>query len=943
MNKELSVKQRSALQRVIDDPELQPWLFKKVSDPIWFDAFMEHGLLSSELNPKPIETKENTFYIPSWPITEFLVSSSLKIKELNALDIGEKYLSLIREVTMQALDAGFGNHRTWWQFSKVLRNLPISIISLDDIKYINFWLSDRFDTYLVGKEIIEWVSELIDKADEHSREITLALLNELFTIISIENHYSAGKKDALFRIDNYQANEFVKKYACLLGEQIGLKVVDVFEEKLTEVLEINGNDKWSNVWRNAIPEHEQNIGKNNTDNIVLKLFRDSMLGYIQTNKTEESSKKLNDTISSNYQTIKRVGIYVASECFEVIDEGIVSLIIDSEHFNDKYRHELWHFLNKNFSELREVQQASVIESISDLIVTNHQTGVVEERATAYKQSNWYAAIKDKSELANTKYQQCFDISGVEPDHPDFSCYTSGGVVVDKSPLSVSELAVMLENPTELVKFLNEYEHVGHFGEPGLEGLVKTFGALVSLDDCIVINNLENFIDLKPHFLCEIFSEYSKLWAGKKQRNWDDLWPKVIRFSSALFNKDTFWNSPDNNETGPFIGDKNWVISAYCRLVEAGCEKDERSFDLSLSVTVKNTLELILDKQDGSEFKNDSDAVSIAINSPRGRCLEAYIKLALYQCRAVEKNSEAFKNIWLTYERVFSEELNRPVSENEYEFVTLISMYIRNFFYLSSYWTAENVEKIFGEINSLQWLCAIQGYSYVGVLLFEIHDLFKNKGHYISLLDSPYLSDTVKGRYIEYICIAHVQANEQALYDGSLIGELLIRRDDKELSKMIWFLWSVRDQDSDQTKDLVFELWPKLCELVEQQTNEKRPLASKLALWAEYIEEIDEQSKSWLSAVAPFVNDDHNGMPFMEELARLSATASVVDIADIWKATLVKPFHIYDLEPVTILFSNLITQGKEGVVAAKEIADVYIKNCDEAVVRVYRKIMEEKNV
>ena len=117
----------------------------------------------------------------------------------------------------------------------------------------------------------------------------------------------------------------------------------------------------------------------------------------------------------------------------------------------------------------------------------------------------------------------------------------------------------------------------------------------------------------------------------------------------------------------------------------------------------------------------------------------------------------------------------------------------------------------------------------------------------------------------------------------------------------------------------------------------------MSLWVEYINELDAQSKPWLCEVAPFVNDDHNGVSFMKELARLSDTASVVDVVDVWKAALEKPFYIYDLEPLEHLFSNLIVQGAEGKAAAKEIADVYIKNCDENVVKLYRKIMDEKNV
>jgi len=939
MNNELSANQRSALQRAIDDPELQPWLFKKVDKTIWFDAFAEHGFFSPELNPKPIETKENTFQIPSWPITEYLVTSSIKIKENNDRESAKKYLSLLKEVTQYAIDNEYSNYRTWWQFSKVLRNLPLDIISIDDLNCVSYWLNDRFDKHLVGKEVSEWVVELISHDAGHSISLALHLLDALFTIKAVEDKYSNNKQEAVLQLDGYQANEFIKKSANDLSQHLGLLVVELFEKKLTEVLEINGNDKWSNIWRNAIAEHKQNSHNADANDIILKLFRDVLLGYFQSNTSTESHTKLINIISSDYQTIKRIGIYVANECFDNIDCKIVSLVIDSSHFNDKYRHELWHFLRNHFSQFNETQQASVIKSISGLLVTNDETGAIEDKPTAYKQSNWYAAIIDVSELASNNYQKCIEITDAEPDHPDFSCYTSGGVVVNESPLTVTELAVMLEKPAELVKFLNEYEHVGHFSGPGIEGLVNTFGALVLLDDCTVLNNLEHFIDLKPHYLNEIFSSYLKLWSGKKQRAWGNLWPKLLGFTHRLFQKDSFWQSPDNNDSGPFIGDKHWVVSSFCRLVESGCEKDDRAFDLSLSETAKGTFELILDKESGSDFNVNSDAVSVAINSPRGRCLEAYFKLALYQCRNVEKDSDEHQNIWTTYEQVFTNELNKPTTANEYEFITIVLMHIHNFLYLSKSWTNNNLEKMFCDVNSLQWLCAVQAYSYVGRLIPEIHHIFKAKDFYVSLLDNPNLSDRVKGRYVEYISIAHIQKFENLDDDDSLIKLLLDRRNDKELSKIIWFLWSIRDQNIDITKELVFDLWPKLVELIGQQTSEQRPLASKLALWAEYIKELNEQSKSWLYAVAPFVNDDHNGRSFMKELARLS-DSSPLDAGDIWKAVLVNPFYVYDLEPLEKIFRNLIAQGNEGEFSAKEIAGVYIKNSDEAVVQLYRKIVKE---
>ncbi|MCK5355813.1 MAG: hypothetical protein KAJ63_11885, partial [Methyloprofundus sp.] len=521
-------------------------------------------------------------------------------------------------------------------------------------------MSDRFDKHLIGKEISEWVVELVSNKSKQSDTLALHLLGTLFTV----------NKKAELQFDGYQANEFIKKSAKEIGQQLGLTVVELFEKKLTDVLEINDNDKWSNIWRSAIAEHKQNSRHHDTNDIVLKLYRDSLLGYFQSNQTVESNEKIIDMLSSDYQTIKRIGIYIANECFGSIDERTVGLVIDRNHFNDKYRHELWHFLNKNFAQFNKVQKKSVIESISTLDVINDETGAIEDKPTAYKQSNWYAAIKGTSNVENINYQKCIEITGAEPDHPDFSYYTSSAVIVNESPLTITELAVMLEKPPELVTFLNEYEHTGRFREPGLEGLVETFGALVSLDDCNTLKNLDHFIALKPHYLNKIFSSYSKLWSGKQQRNWDNLWPKLLDFSHKLFQNDLFWQPQGNNDSRPFIGNKHWVVSSYCQLVESGCEKDERAFDLNLAETVKKTLELILHRESGSDFNNDSDAVSVAINSPRGRCLEAYFKLALYQCRNTEKDSEDHQNIWAVYEPIFSDELNKPATANEYEFITL---------------------------------------------------------------------------------------------------------------------------------------------------------------------------------------------------------------------------------------------------------------------------------
>ncbi|EOV9520726.1 hypothetical protein ACN5SO_000472 [Vibrio parahaemolyticus] len=293
MSTNLTVKQRNALQRVKNEPALEPWLFKKVDDLIWFDAFLESGYLDPECNPAPVTKTDGTIHIPSWPVTEYLVSSSLKLRGENDVEMAKKYLSLLKDVTQYAVANERSNYRTWWQFSKILRNIPLEIIKIDDLGCVSDWLNDKFDRYLVNKEISEWMLELIDINTEQSVSFAIFLLDKLFEIHSIEGRYADKKHEAVLGFDDYQAGKFVEENASALGDKLGLLAVNLCEKKLKEVLDINRNDKWSNVWRNAIPEHKQNSRHNDTDDIVLKLFRDALLGYVK----KDSDNKANDKLT----------------------------------------------------------------------------------------------------------------------------------------------------------------------------------------------------------------------------------------------------------------------------------------------------------------------------------------------------------------------------------------------------------------------------------------------------------------------------------------------------------------------------------------------------------------------------------------------------------------------------------------------------------------------
>lgn len=937
MNK-LTPDEEMVLERVIAKPELQPHFFSKVKQLKWFEALKEKGLLDPSLNPHPINTEGDYWNIPSWPVTEYLVRTSEMLHLEENVEYARAYMILIREVTGYAKDNNYSNHRTWWQFSRILRLLPAALVTPDDIGLIDFWLDDRFDRYLVARELGEWLEQLLDDPDQHTSQLAMLLLEKLFVVDEVDSKYDANKKSPTLRIDNYRARELVEKIASKAATALGLQVVELFENKLSQALDINGNDKWSVIWRHAIEEHDQNSKRDDVVNILLQSYRDALLAWYRVERKNISEAYLANALDSKYQVIQRTAIYVASEAYEFLDISTSSKIIVPAFFSDKYRHELWLLLNKNFAQFDEKLKQETLKIIENISFID-ENGNTEVRPIAYRKSIWYSAIKEHDTSANDEYSKCVAITEKEPEHPEFASYSSVSVGVSESPVSLVDLKIMLQEPEKMVTFLNEYDHVGHFGEAGIEGLVKVFGELVEVESAHILNHSKHLLKLKHHYQYEIFSTFDKSWSDKKTLNWAHIWPELLKFAQELLRNDEFWDSPTVSPYGAFIGNSNWVVSKVGQLIEAGCKKNEHAFGVENIGLAKAALDLILQRQPGEEFELDSDAVSVAINSPRGRCLEAYVNLALYECRNKDGSDDAHIAAWQTYEPMFNNALTK-IGENQYEFFTLVTMYLPNFFYLSKDWLSANLELIFGEVNSQRWLCAIQGYSYVSGFHADVYSLFIQKHFFENLLDSPHLNDETKGRYIERICLAHLWDKEQLGAEGDPLSLLLERGDYTELSKVVWWFWSVYDEAHPKSKVIVFNLWPALINRVLIGDKEGQLLASKLCLWIAYIEILDADTISWLSLIAPHAGKDYNADTFLEGLARLSS-ASPLEVANIWQLMLTKYCPAYTDDSIRVLFKNLVKAGTDGQRTAKEIADLYLKHGASHIVNIYRQSAAEQ--
>ena len=915
--RDLKPNEKDLLARVISNPDIQPFFFRKVRGLHWYNALSEYGFLAPEKNPRPHPAKEEGYVnIPYWPVTEYLVVTSDELNVSSNEEYAIKFIELIRSVTEYAKREGFSNYRTWWQFAKVIRNVPHPLIRNEDIELIDYWMDDPFERGLLSEELGEkWLPSLIENENDHSRQLASHLLASLYKVVL------SAKGEPRLRFDAYHAGKLSSKNVLTLsGKKLGLIAVEILERQLVTILVNGDNDSWSCIWRKAIEEHEQNGSINGTDDVIVAAYRDCLLGFVDGN-AEAAKTYLRSLLNGKYQTLKRVAIHVLDRRFIDLKE-LYDIVIASQYFHDNYRYELWHLLNNHFAEMAEDDQKRVVDIIEKIVVSDEDEKE-NEKATAYKRSIWLSAIKNYGDKINRLYAKYTSITAVEPDHPDLSSYMTSGWVDHKSPVPIETL-LSLDNKT-LAETINGYRDSGRsrFDEPGIEGLAKSFKEVVKTRAGEIYRELKLYTESDLAFVYVLLGAYRDLWRDNKELPWNDVWPHLLDFCLILVKKDQFWSDESSRERPSFVANRHSIVGEFGSLIEDGTKTDDHAFDRSLLPIAKEILLIMLGRQRGEVFKLDSDAVLVAINSPRGKCLEALINMTLRSCRLENKELGNHDNVWKDYKAIYDAEL-RGGSRGEYEFVTLAAMYLPNIGYMSHEWLQTHLSSIFDKSDYKGWLCAMQGYIHVGVVYETYYSYLKTSGDLLKALDDDNLKKQVTERIIQNIVVAYINNFEDLTQQDSLILALLRRNRIDELQQLVWFIWTLRDKTDGKLREKIYELWPRLLELIDVNVKEGRLLASSLCHWAAFVSRIDPTVESWLLKIAPYADENHNASDLLRSLAELS-NAQPLEVQKIWIKMLESASYDYPEDAFRQIFKNLVDLGGDGVRKAREVVDAYIRH------------------
>ncbi|MEA3195433.1 MAG: hypothetical protein QOD26_3766 [Betaproteobacteria bacterium] len=925
--KQLTASQRSAVERAKRSENLRPILFRKATGLEWFEVFQEAGFVRPEDFPAPVPSKEEGYVtIPVWPITDYLVNASVELGVPENAQHAEGFLDFIRKATRLAESRGISNYRVWWQFAKVVHRLPPKFLSINDVELADYWLNDPYERGLVAEALGDWLLTLLQAGDVHGNRLALELLKTLYKLQFVTRTVGTlEKREVKLRFDAWHARNLSDKTTKGVVAALGGQAVLFFQGKLEELLKEEGNDKWSCVWRPAIEEHTQNHGRDDVESVVLEMYRDSVLTLLD-KSPNAGNEHVAAALKTTLETLQRVAIYAIDQRFSQLGHLVVELTDELYFKRSNFRHELWHLLHRHYPWFKRDVQDQVRDTIINLKQTD-DVGQPHEGATAYLRSIWLTALKDFSNELSELYDRSVAVTGRAPEHPDFASYVSVGWVEHKTP--ITEETLLSLSATELVTTLNGYkgpERRQGFDEVGLEGLAKAVRRVIKRAPLKFYADLRHLANLDLLYVHEVIEGYSELWTEKAQLPWTDVLTHLFGFIGEVIKQPRFWASDKPHPSEPFIANPHWIVSAIARLIENGMRADEHAFPEKFLDDAESIVLVLLDNEPSEEFKTESDAMVVAINSPRGRCLEALINLALRRARIEQRETDQHELTWKRYASIFDRELRAPKA---YEFATLVVSYLQNFLYLSRGWVLENLRSIFNTSDYMRWLCAMQGYAYVGIVYEPIYDFLKKEGHFLRALNNENLKDRIRDKVIQNIGVAYLHGFEQLSEEGSLIGTIIDRQNPNELRQLIWFMWTLRGskENLEDTRTKIFALWEEILAKANASTREGRATLSHLSSWIAFVDIVDDKTRSLIAQVLPHAGDHHHSHDMLKGLAQISERQPMEAYA-LWKRLLEFAAPDYPPEDMKRALVNIASTGPDGVRNAKEIVSLYVQQGNE---------------
>ncbi|OGW88458.1 MAG: hypothetical protein A3E74_03315 [Omnitrophica bacterium RIFCSPHIGHO2_12_FULL_44_12] len=333
-------------------------------------------------------------------------------------------------------------------------------------------------------------------------------------------------------------------------------------------------------------------------------------------------------------------------------------------------------------------------------------------------------------------------------------------------------------------------------------------------------------------------------------------------------------------------------------------------------------------------------VNWAINTPRGRTLEAFLFYALRCIRIGEKKGSDEKEAeWKKLEPVLNYELKEALN-GKYEFSTLAGRWLPNLYYMNKEWVEHNFAQIFPNQNpnlESNWRAALDGYSHIGTVYSVLYNLLKKNGDLDKVLDGIEHKQ-IRERIIDNIAISYLRGQE-SLDHRSLFAKILHGWKTEDISDVIGLFWQHRDVKFEKEEERIsfcekaMGFWRHCFNKIKGNEETYPEILSDLNQLTVFLDKIDAESKTWLLQSTPYVEKRYHASFFLEYLDAL-ADVSPKEVGEIFVAMLESTIPIFKEENISSIVQKLYSHKQKEL--ANQICDKYGRAGHEFLRPIYEK-------
>jgi hypothetical protein len=457
-------------------------------------------------------------------------------------------------------------------------------------------------------------------------------------------------------------------------------------------------------------------------------------------------------------------------------------------------------------------------------------------------------------------------------------------------LRVQELVAFAE-AGKLVEKLNAFVPANSWDGPTTRSLSDSVVEAVWVIPKAFLASLHSFLTAKRPYQYGVIAGFKKLWDawdGKQADfDWAEAWPRLIEFFEMILGNDHVWDKAVT-EDGSLTPNRDWIPPIISEFLRAGTRTNQKAYAPDLLARTWALTKILLKKSEAVQTPSDGDALNQAINSSKGKAIEALFDHALRWCRVSDAATGSAAETWQDMQPVFDEELASCRDAN-FEFSALAGAYLANLQYLNTEWSHLSIQKIFPIEFPANCLSALDGLAFAPA----------TKPIYRELADTGILqwslNHKMKGAHareslVQRICLAYVWGDEELR--SPRFACLFDARATDDLEIAIKYFWAIRGEPlSDDHKERILLFWGQCVTWSRSLAPLPTKLLSALSLLNCYLEAVKPRELEWLRVVAPHVSVDYNADFFVEELDRIAdvSPAAVASVLSTLLQTYQPPF------------------------------------------------------